>query len=135
MNRNKWHNVSNPHQNIEKYKRVLCVCSAGLLRSPTIARVLQEKYGYNTRAAGISIEYALIHADSYLVEWADEIVCADISHEEYIRLQHTGLVSSLGLSIDIPPPIKTLNLPDEFGYMDEELCKLILERYKDDPLS
>ena len=35
------------------YKRVLTVCSANMLRSPTIAHVLSaEPYNFNTRSAG-----------------------------------------------------------------------------------
>ena len=46
-------NSTNPFQ--KDYKRVLCVCSAGLLRSPTAAYVLsQAPYNYNTRAAGLT---------------------------------------------------------------------------------
>jgi len=62
--RNRIHNSSNPYQG--KFKRVLCVCSAGLLRSPTTAFVLsQEPYNYNTRAAGIVDDYALVPVDEF----------------------------------------------------------------------
>lgn len=58
------------------YKRVLCVCSAGLLRSPTTALVLsQPPYNYNTRAAGLTKEFALVPVDPVLLHWADEVVC------------------------------------------------------------
>lgn len=44
-------NASNKFQG--SYKRVLCVCSAGLLRSPTAALVLsKDPYNFNTRACG-----------------------------------------------------------------------------------
>lgn len=74
MNR-KW-NSHNEYQG--KHKRVLCVCSAGLLRSPTAAWVLSNPpYNFNTRAAGIDVGHALIPVDDVLIEWADEIVCMD----------------------------------------------------------
>lgn len=120
MNRNKMNNVHNNFQNITLYKRVLCVCSAGLLRSPTIARVLQEKYGYNTRSAGISQEYALVEVSDYLLEWADEVVCANVDHERAIQ----------GLWPEFLGKIQTLNIPDDFDYMNENLVALIKERYK-----
>ncbi len=42
----------NPYQG--KYKRVLCVCSAGVLRSATTAVVLsKEPFNFNTRSAGL----------------------------------------------------------------------------------
>lgn len=46
--KNQLANVGNRFQT--KTKKVLCVCSAGLLRSPTLANVLNLKYGFNTRA-------------------------------------------------------------------------------------
>lgn len=63
--------AKNPHQGTAP--RILCVCSAGLLRSPTIANFLAGK-GYNTRAVGISEEYALIPMTPLLYYWADIIV-------------------------------------------------------------
>ena len=55
---NKLANTRNPYQGTSK--RVLCVCSAGLLRSPTIAWILSNPpFNFNTRAAGVSLEYVL----------------------------------------------------------------------------
>jgi predicted protein tyrosine phosphatase len=66
--------------------RVLCVCSAGLLRSPTMARVLTSRYSYvNPRAVGISQEYALIPLDKVHLFWADLILCADSDHFEFVK--------------------------------------------------
>lgn len=101
-------------------KRVLCLCSAGLLRSPTAALVLsQEPYNYNTRAAGVSDEYALIPVDEVLLHWADEIVCV----EERIK---DALVAEFDVG---NTPIKVLNIPDNYEYRDPVLMKLIKEDY------
>lgn len=100
-------------------KKVLCVCSAGLLRSPTMAVVLsQEPYNFNTRAAGITEEYALIPVDDVLLHWADEIVVA----EDYMLDELTPLVDK---------PIFSLQLPDIYEYRNPELMALIKERYDD----
>ena len=77
---NQIHNVKNEHQGDRK--KVLCVCSAGLLRSPTVAHLLNQKYGYNTRACGTDISYALIPISEALIYWADEIVCVDPFEKE-----------------------------------------------------
>ena len=61
---NKLHNLRNPFQG--EAKKVLCVCSAGLLRSPTAAIILQRDYGFNTRSCGINPDYALIDFDEIL---------------------------------------------------------------------
>lgn len=68
-------NASNPHQT--EVKRVLCICSAGLLRSPTLANVLHQQYGYNTRAVGACKSFALIPISEALLIWADQIVFTD----------------------------------------------------------
>ena len=115
MNR-KW-NCHNEFQG--KYKRVLCVCSAGLLRSPTTAWVLSnEPYSFNTRAAGIDVGHALIPVDDVLIEWADEIVCMD----EY---QHKILKEKTD------KPVHNLRVGDSFEYRDKGLITIIKMRAKE----
>ena len=111
-------NCKNPYQG--EYKKVLCICSAGLLRSPTMAKVLSETYGYNTRAAGITEEYALIDVTDVLIEWADEIVVAEK------EIGYT-LMSKF-------PEVKEyicLDIPDHFSYCDPKLIQIISERYQE----
>lgn len=114
---NRLYNCANPHQG--KYKKVLCVCSAGLLRSPTIAEVLsQPPYNFNTRAVGFDLGHALIPLDSVLLKWADEVVVVD----EYMRSQLTPLVST-------GTKIINLNIGDNYAFRDKELIQKIKERY------
>ncbi len=113
-------NASNRYQG--KYKRVLAVCSGGLLRSPTIAHTLAaDPYNYNTRSVGIDETYALNILDQVLLEWADEIVCADSEHEIEVRnrLMDIGLTKT----------IVNLKLPDVYPYRDRKLVHLIKKRY------
>jgi predicted protein tyrosine phosphatase len=78
-------NAHNSHQG--PWKKVLCVCSAGLLRSPTIAHVLAgPDYNCNTRACGANHAYALIKLELVLVEWADEIIVAGEDHLDPVNL-------------------------------------------------
>lgn len=124
--RNRLANTDNEYQNTNKYKRVLCVCSAGLLRSPTAAFVLsQEPYNFNTRAAGISEDYALVLVDDVLLKWADEIVC--MSNEQKYHVEH--LIKSL-LPEGVTKTVYSLGVPDMFSYRDPELIKWIKERYE-----
>lgn len=117
MNNNRKHNASNPNQG--KFKRVLCVCSAGLLRSPTASLVLSgEPYNFNTRSCGIDIGHALIPIDDVLVEWADEIVCMD-EYQEKVSRDRTI------------KPIFNLNIGDNFEYRDKDLIEMIRQRYDD----
>lgn len=117
INFNRLANTRNRYQGT--FPKILCVCSAGLLRSPTIAWVLSNHpYNCNTRAAGVSEEYALVIADQVLVEWADAIVCAE---EE-----HTYLIHSLLKENQTPDkPIFVLHLPDMYETRDPELVELV----------
>ena len=71
--------AKNPHQGTAP--KILCVCSAGVLRAPTIANFLATK-GFNTRAVGMSEEYALIPLTPILYYWADLIITAMPMREE-----------------------------------------------------
>jgi predicted protein tyrosine phosphatase len=114
---NRLANSYSPYQG--NYKRVLCVCSAGLLRSPTAAWVLSnEPYNYNTRAAGLEEEFALIPVDRVLLEWADEIVVQNAKQAEEIRSR-----------LEEEKPIVVLGIPDSYAYRDEKLVSLIRESY------
>jgi len=104
------------------YKRVLTVCSANMLRSPTIAHVLSaEPYNFNTRSAGIA-GFALIPVTEELLMWADEVVCADTEHALYIRDKL--------MQYQLDKPIVNLNIPDIYEYRNPKLIELIKERYE-----
>ena len=119
-NMNRMGNVNNRYQG--HWKRVLAVCSAGLLRSPTIAFVLSNPpWNCNTRACGVSSEYALIEINDVLVEWADEIVCADMDHKSRVMelLQENNTPQK---------PVHVLGLEDSFKMRDTRLIQMIRER-------
>lgn len=120
---NRLGNAQNRHQNSHTFKRVVCVCSAGLLRSPTAAVVLsQEPWNYNTRAVGLVAEFALIPLDDVLLEWADEFVCMTEDQGEEVR----NRLITAGLRV----PVVVLNIDDRYGYRDPELVRSITEAYK-----
>jgi predicted protein tyrosine phosphatase len=122
MSRNRLSNVANRFQG--QAKRVLCVCSGGLLRSPTAAVVLsREPWNYNTRAAGSDQEFALIAVDEVLLTWADEIVCMEPKHTAEIKT----LLNKFALDAK---PIITLCIPDVFARMEPVLQEMIAEAYK-----
>lgn len=115
MSMNRLSNIKNPYQG--KAKKVLCVCSAGLLRSPTTAWVLSNApFNFNTRSAGINDEYALICVDEVLVEWADEIICMSGSQRSVLQEAFPK------------KKITSFDIPDNFGYRDPALVKIITEK-------
>jgi len=94
------------------FRRVLCVCSAGILRSATIAWVLSnEPYRCNTRAVGLG-DYALIRVTPQLLQWADEIVCAD--KEQYDAI--TRMTDK---------PVHCLHISDQYDFRSPELVSAI----------
>lgn len=111
MTINQSFNIKNSHQT--DALKVLCVCSAGMLRSPTLANVLHKEYGYNTRSCGTT-DYALIPITDALIAWADEIVIVDnkvpIPNEmgDWLHKHH------------LKKPIY-LNIPDMFDWGANEL--------------
>ena len=119
--RNQLANVGNPFQG--KAKKVLCVCSAGLLRSPTLANVLHRQFGFNTRAVGSCQEYALIPISQALIWWADEIVF--VNQENFDDL---GDLEKLEIE-DVGVKVTVLDVHDDFDWNDPELQALLLEEY------
>jgi len=115
--RNQMGNAGNVYQNNDK--RVLCVCSAGLLRSPTLAQYLQQTYGYNTRACGTAEEYALIPISEALVQWADLVVF--VSPENFHAVKEEPCLKHR--------PCIVLDLPDQFERNQPELLAAIKEQW------
>lgn len=100
-------------------RRLLFVCSAGLLRSPTGAAVATS-LGYNARSCGTG-NYALIQLSANLIYWAQHIyfmneenyyeAVALIQDEEHLRMELADKHSILGI-------------PDNYNYMDPELTSI-----------
>lgn len=103
-------------------KRVLTVCSAACLRSPTAAVVLNQEYDYNTKAAGVSLEYAIVPVTGRLLMWSEEIVVME-------NWQAHEIIGMLEI-MHIDRPVVCLNIDDDYSYMQPELVELIKERYE-----
>jgi len=117
MELNKLTMIKNQYQGDRK--KVLCVCLAGLLRSPTAAWVFSNPpYNYNTRSCGMEKGCSLIPLTEELVEWADEIVVMD----GYQKLKIVKMNPN--------KKIINLNIGDNYEYKNPELIKLIKKRYR-----
>jgi predicted protein tyrosine phosphatase len=119
MINNRMWNAKNPFQG--DFKKVLCVCSAGLLRSPTLAWVLSNKpFNFNTRAAGSSRTFALVPVDEVLLSWADLVVFVNRENEEEVNEHFEKFL--------MEKDFLTLAIPDNFEYRDPQLVKIIEEQ-------
>lgn len=115
-----------------KYKKVLTVCSAGCLRSPTAAHILSsEPFNFNTRCAGTSEEYAIIPVTEALVLWADEIVVMDTEQFKYIMSIQNQLANDEDTHMyDFNyKPIHVLDIEDKYDYRNPELVKIMTDKF------
>lgn len=126
--RNKMAVIDNPYQG--KYKKVLTVCSGGVLRSPTAATLLsRDPYNFNTRSCGTE-DYALIPLTEELLRWADIIVCAEDEHIDVVMTQIRAIIKE-GMMEFTMPQIYVLEIPDMYDYMNPELVKLMEDQFKE----
>jgi predicted protein tyrosine phosphatase len=85
-----------------------------------MSRVLAEEYDYNTRAAGLESEYALIDVTDVLIEWADEVIVA----EKWMGLELMNRFPDLTEFV-------CLDVPDQYNRMDPILVDHIKKAYKE----
>lgn len=119
---NRLHNMRNPHQGDNK--KVLCVCSAGLLRSPTLAWILSnEPFNYNTRAVGTASDYALIVLDEVQLQWADAVVFVDEGNYQVARYDLAELIDNMEHHV--------LKIPDVYQFRHPKLVEAATEQLKE----
>ena len=119
--KNQLYNIHNAFQG--NTKKVLCVCSAGLLRSATLQNFLIREYGYNVRNCGTDESYALIPISEALVKWADEIVF--VNRQNYLQVEEEIN------EFDAADRTYILNIPDAYGFNDPELVKICKKQYEE----
>ena len=96
--------------------KVLFVCGRNRWRSPTAKRIYRDDARLAVRSAGVSSkgDHELSDAD---LDWADLVLVMERRYVTRIRANFSGRPEL--------PRIESLDIPDEFGYMDPELITLI----------
>lgn len=112
---------NNPSQG--NAQRALFVCSAGMLRSATAAKVGACEFGFNTRACG-SENYALIPLSANLILWADTIYFVN-EYNYYGALQQFGEYDAL--DFDLRRKAVVWDIEDIYNYDDPKLVEIIRE--------
>jgi len=109
-----------------RYLRVLFTCSAGLLRSPTAAKIAGE-FNINARAAGSLPYLALIPVSANLVVWASKLVF----------MNQDNLDQTLEIFKDQPDFLKMIqekstvwNIEDFYDYNDKLLQSVIRQKIR-----
>lgn len=118
--KNQLHNINNPFQG--DTKKVLTVCSAGLLRSATLQNFLIKEYGYNVRNCGTEESYALIPISEALLLWADEII--------FVNQDNYDNVKSHIINMELEEMCYILDIPDMYAFNDPELVKECKRQYE-----
>lgn len=99
--------------------KVLFLCSKNKLRSPTAEAIFSEVEGWEVYSAGVSND-AVVHVSLEDIEWADYIFVMETSHKK-------KLSNKFGSAINDQPVI-SLNIRDNYEFMDKELIKLLKEK-------
>lgn len=99
-------------------KHILFICSQNKLRSPTAEQLYADSPGMEVTSAGLNND-AVVPVTPELIEWADRIFVMESIHRSKLN---AGFKSHLQ-----GKRITCLNIPDNYGFMDEKLLA-ILER-------
>lgn len=100
-------------------RRILFGCSRNRLRSPTAEQVFAAWPGVETASAGVSDD-ADVPISPELLQWADLIAVMEPVHRSKLNARFKAHLAG--------KRIVCLNVPDDFGYMDEPLVTLLQAR-------
>lgn len=96
---------------------VLFICSRNQWRSPTAERVFSKSYGIATRSAGTSKQarHTLSTTDLF---WAQIIFVMEEKHQKFIKQHFQSHLTHQNIIV--------LDIPDEYGYMDQDLIDILM---------
>lgn len=94
---------------------ILFVCGRNQWRSPTAERIYRNDSRIAVRSAGVS-EQSPHRISSADIAWADLILVMEERYAQAIQAQFRRFTL---------PPIRSLDIPDEYAFMDTELIDLI----------
>jgi predicted protein tyrosine phosphatase len=94
---------------------ILFVCGRNQWRSPTAERLYRSDPRIVVRSAGVSEKSAHPISSADII-WADLILVMEERYAATIRAHFRHAVL---------PPIKSLDIPDEYAFMDAELIELL----------
>lgn len=95
---------------------ILFICSRNKWRSPTAELMFKNNPSYNARSAGTASS-ARIKINEKLLNWADTVFVMEKRHRTQIQGKFPDLYPDLR--------IITLDIPDDYQFMDEELIEVI----------
>ncbi len=100
-------------------RNILFVCSQNKLRSPTAEQVFADRQDLEVSSAGTNND-AETPLSSELVAWADIIFAMEKTHRSKIQRRYRAALKG--------KRIVCLDIPDDYGFMDERLVAILLSR-------
>lgn len=101
-----------------KRPHILFVCGRNKWRSPTAERLYRDDPRIEVRSAGVS-EKSAHQISGTDIAWADLVLVMEREYKTRIAERFRGLAL---------PRIESLDIPDDYGFMDEELVNLLQDR-------
>ncbi len=95
--------------------RLLFVCGRNQWRSPTAEWLYRPDERVEVRSAGTSTA-SRHHVSAADIQWANLILVMEAKYRAWIVTNFRAITL---------PPIENLDIPDEYGYLDEELIDLL----------
>lgn len=99
--------------------RVLFICAKNRLRSPTAEQVFAAWPGVETASAGVNRD-ADNPLSPELLEWAELILVMESRHRRKLAEKFRRHLAG--------KPIHSLNIPDDYAFMQPELVQLLRQR-------
>lgn len=94
---------------------LLFLCSQNKRRSLTAEKLFDGQNGHQARSAGTE-NNARLKLTLGLVGWADIIFCMEKKHVRRLKEKYSDIIAD--------KTVICLNIPDDYSYMDDDLCEL-----------
>ena len=95
---------------------LLFLCSQNKRRSLTAEKLFDGYNGHQARSAGTE-NNARVKVTPGALGWADIIFCMEKKHLRRIKEKYPDITSD--------KKVVCLNIPDEYSYMDDDLCEML----------
>ena len=99
--------------------KLLFICSANLMRSPTAEKIFSSHEGIEATSAGINAD-AETPVSADLVEWADVVVAMEQHHARFLQENFGYLLRRKRVAV--------LGIADRYEFMDPELVEILKQK-------
>jgi len=109
--------------------KLLFICSANKIRSPSAESLFRGSQAHEARSAGTS-EFARIKVTAGLIGWADIVFLMEKRHRDLLKRRFPHELTAK------PKPLIVLDIPDEYTFMEPALLDILrvrLQPYLDLP--